>query len=179
MDSAARRARHCVLTFLAGTVTQEHKYSTMHGIGKDSVRLQRPPPSLTPAARALRNDIVSERTRRFVKLHAYDTCAESPCKRDAMRKQVGPRVWEHRQGLILTCTKDTLWAKFNERYANLLGETQYFMRDLGLRHEGCRDCGEGGCAAQDTLRACCCCPGKNFSKKFSLRDMTQDRDISD
>jgi hypothetical protein len=88
----------CVLAFRAGTVTQEHKYSTMYGIGKDSARLQRPPPSLTPGGRAQRKDTVSERTRQVVKLHAYDTCAESPCKRDAMRKQVGPRVWEHRHG---------------------------------------------------------------------------------
>jgi len=117
----------CVLAFRAGTVTQEHKYSTMYGIGKDSARLQRPPPSLTPGGRAQRKDTVSERTRQVVKLHAYDTCAESPCKRDAMRKQVGPRVWEHRQALILTCSKDTLWAKFNETHPNLLGVTQYFM----------------------------------------------------
>jgi hypothetical protein len=79
----------CVFAFRAGTVTQEHKYSTMYGIGKDSARLQRPPPSLTPGGRAQRKDTVSERTRQQVKFHAYDTCAESPCKRDAMRKQVG------------------------------------------------------------------------------------------
>ncbi len=60
----------CVLAFRAGTVTQEHKYSTMYSIGKDSARLQRPPPSLTPAGRAQRNDTVSERTRQLVKLHA-------------------------------------------------------------------------------------------------------------
>ncbi len=76
-----------MLTFRAGTVTQEHKYSTMYGIGKDSARLQRPPPSFTPAGRSQSNDTVSERTRQLVKLHAYDTCAESPCKRDAMRTQ--------------------------------------------------------------------------------------------
>ena len=29
----------CVLAFRAGTVTQEHKYSTMYVIGKDSARL--------------------------------------------------------------------------------------------------------------------------------------------
>jgi hypothetical protein len=29
------------------------------------------------------------RTVQLVKTHAYDTCSESPCKRDAMRKQVG------------------------------------------------------------------------------------------
>ncbi len=117
----------CVLVFRAGTVTQEHKYSTMYGIGKDSARLKRPPPSLTPGGHAQRKDTVSERTRQLVKLHAYDTCAESPSKRDAMNKKVGPRVWEHRQALILTCTKDTLWFKFNETYPNLLGVTQYFM----------------------------------------------------
>jgi len=50
----------CVLAFRAGTVTQEHKYSTMYGIGKDSARLQRPPPSLTPGGRAQRKDTVSE-----------------------------------------------------------------------------------------------------------------------
>jgi hypothetical protein len=44
-----------------------------------------------------------------------------------MHKQVDPRVWEHREDLILTCTKDTLWAKFKETYPNLLGVTQYFM----------------------------------------------------
>ena len=43
-----------------------------------------------------------------------------------MRKQVGARVWEHRQALILTCTKDTLWALFNEKHPNLLAAKQYF-----------------------------------------------------
>jgi hypothetical protein len=102
------------------TVTQDHKYSTMYVIGKDSARLQRPPASLTSTGRAQRNDTVSERTRQLVKLHAYHTCDESPCKRDVMSKQVDPRVWEHRQSLILTCTKDTLWSKFNETYPNLV-----------------------------------------------------------
>jgi hypothetical protein len=43
-----------------------------------------------------------------------------------MRKQVGARVWEHRPALILTCSKDTLWAMFNEKYPNLLAAKQYF-----------------------------------------------------
>jgi hypothetical protein len=50
-----------------------------------------------------REEIVSERTLQLVKTHAYDTCSESPCKRDAMRKQVGARVWEHRPTLLLNC----------------------------------------------------------------------------
>jgi hypothetical protein len=78
----------CVVAFRAGAVTQEHRYSSMYGIGKDSARLQRTPPSLTPAGRAHRKDTVSERTRQLVKLHAYDTCAESPSKCDVMRNVV-------------------------------------------------------------------------------------------
>jgi hypothetical protein len=95
----------CVVMFRAGETTQEHKYSKMFGNAKRSARLQRPPPSLTPSRRALRKDIVSERTLQLVKTHAYDTCSESPCKRDTMRKQVDVRVWEHRPALILTCSK--------------------------------------------------------------------------
>ncbi len=52
----------CVVMFRAGETTQEHKYSTMFGNAKGSVRLQRPPPSLTPSRRAFRKDIVRERT---------------------------------------------------------------------------------------------------------------------
>ncbi len=47
----------CVVMFRVGETTQEHKYSTMFGNTKGSVRLQRPPPSLTPSRRAFRKDI--------------------------------------------------------------------------------------------------------------------------
>jgi hypothetical protein len=43
-----------------------------------------------------------------------------------MRKQVGVRVWEHRPALILTCSKDSLWTMFNEKYPNRLPAKQYF-----------------------------------------------------
>jgi len=33
-----------------------------------------------------------EETRANVKLHAYEVCAESLCKRDMTRKHVGPHV---------------------------------------------------------------------------------------
>ena len=42
-----------------------------------------------------------------------------------MRKHVGSRVWEIKQDLILRCTKETLKAKFNDKYPNLLSSTQY------------------------------------------------------
>ena len=63
---------------------------------------------LSPPPRAPPKTAVSAETRRDVKNHAYRVCAESPCKRDAMRKHVGPRVWEPRQALILPFTKETL-----------------------------------------------------------------------
>jgi hypothetical protein len=109
----------CVVMFRTGETMQEHRYSTMFGNAKGSARLQRPPPSLTPSQRALRKDTVSERTLQLVKTHAYDTCSQSPCKRDTMRKQV---IFKHRQ----SCTKDTLWTLFKEKHPNLLTPKQYF-----------------------------------------------------
>ena len=43
-----------------------------------------------------------------------------------MRKHAGPRVWEHRQALILPFTKETLWAKFNESYPDRIKESKYY-----------------------------------------------------
>ena len=47
-----------MLTLRADIVTQEHKYSRMYVRGKDSVRLRRPRPSLTPAPSKVTVDIM-------------------------------------------------------------------------------------------------------------------------
>jgi hypothetical protein len=115
----------CVLTFSAGDITQEYSYRCMFGKGDGSARLQRPPPTLTPPRRIISKNAVTAKTRQLVKVHAYEVCPESPCKRDEMRKHVGPRVWEIKQALILPCTKEPLKAKFNEKHPNLLSSTQH------------------------------------------------------
>ena len=116
----------CVLTFRAGEVTEEHSYKSMYGKGEGSARLQRLPPTLAPPPRETPSTAVSNETRWKVKLHAHEVCAESPCKRDAMRKHVGPRVWEPRQALILNFPKETLWAKFDQKHPGLLKESKYY-----------------------------------------------------
>jgi hypothetical protein len=92
----------CKIMFKAQGFTQQYDYDCMFGKRQGSARLQRPPPTLSPDARVVRHAAVSAKHRLLVKEHVYEVCSESPCKRDAMRKHVAPRVWEQRQALILT-----------------------------------------------------------------------------
>ncbi len=124
-DDYGEEGPPCVLTFRAGGVSQQHEYKCMFGKGTGSVRLQRPPPTLSPLPRAFNKNLVSADTRSLVKQHAHDVCPESPCKRDVMAKHVGPRVWEKRQALILTCTRESLYTQFNDKHPNLLSSSKY------------------------------------------------------
>jgi hypothetical protein len=89
-DNCGAEGPSCVLTFSAGDITQEYSYRCMFGKGDGSARLQRPPPTLMPPRRIISKNAVTAQTRKLVKVHAYEVCPESPCKRDEMRKHVGP-----------------------------------------------------------------------------------------
>jgi len=102
----------CVVTFRAGASEQEYSYSSMFGKQAGSARLQRIPPTLAPHDIATSSNAVSPKTRVLVRMHAENVCPISPCKRDSMRKHVGPRVWATRQALILMFPIYTLMALF-------------------------------------------------------------------
>jgi hypothetical protein len=124
-SSPAEDGASCVLQFTAGDVSQQHSYLCMYGNGDGNARLQHMPPTLTPSRRVISKNSVSEETRQLVKVHAYEICPESPCKRVEMRKHVGPRLWDIRQALILNFTKETMWSKFNDSHPGLLSATKY------------------------------------------------------
>ena len=84
------------------------------------------PPTLAPPPRVKGKNVIDVVTRALIKSHAVKVCPVSPCKRDAMRKHVGPRLWATRQALILPCTKEVLWAKFNEAHPDRLKESKYY-----------------------------------------------------
>ena len=121
----------CVLTFRAGTAEEEHSYSSMYGKQIGSARLQRIPPSLAPPPRATSRNAVSVETRTLIRKHAEHVCPTSPCKRDAVRHHMGPRVWETRQALILLFPIYTLMGMFFAQHPDLLKRSKY----LEVLHE--------------------------------------------
>mmetsp|Transcript_47642 Transcript_47642/g.125862 ORF Transcript_47642/g.125862 Transcript_47642/m.125862 type:complete len:691 (-) Transcript_47642:17-2089(-) len=113
----------CVITVRGEGAEEDHSYSSMFGNKPGSARLQRPPLSFAPPPRETRKDDkhgLIPRAR--VKAFAYEALQTSPCKRDAMRKQIKPRLWATKQALILLGTKEALFAKFDERYPGYLSE---------------------------------------------------------
>ena len=93
-QNAVKEGPSCVLTFRVGDVAEECAYQSMYGKQAGSAQLQRRPPSLLLPPRALNSLAVSEETRANVKSHAFEVCAESPCKPDMTHMHVGTHVWE-------------------------------------------------------------------------------------
>ena len=116
----------CVITMREGDDSEEHSYTSMFGNQAGSARIQREPPSLAPPPRETRKDKHGLVKRARVKSFAEEICATSPCKRDAMRRHIKPRLWGYRQALILLGTKETLWAKYDERYPNDMSEGSFY-----------------------------------------------------
>ena len=114
----------CVLTFRAGSAEQEHSYTSMYGKQIGSARLQHIPPSLAPPPRTSGNE-VSQKTRALILKHAEEVCPTSPCKRDAVRHHIGPRLWATRQALILPFPIYTLMELFFFKHPDLLKPSKY------------------------------------------------------
>lgn len=115
----------CKLTFTVGDEYQVHTYRWRYGKVEGSARLTRPPALLIPPPRATSSLSINAATRRLVREHAQEVCPLSPCKRDAVRRHVGPHVWATRQALILHFPLHTLCALFMEAHPGLLKESQY------------------------------------------------------
>ena len=115
----------CVLTFRGGNAEEEQTFTSLFGNKEGSARLRLPPPLLAPPPRETRKDDVLATVGPLVLTHAEEVCPTSPCKRDAMRRHVGPRVWETRQALILLFTIYTMFALFDAKHPGLLRLAQY------------------------------------------------------
>lgn len=89
----------CTLFFQSteGSYCQRHTYRFRLGKAVGSARLHRPPPLLSPPSRVAGTFAVTSEIRQLVCDHAKQVCPLSPCKRDAVKRHVGPRVIETRQ----------------------------------------------------------------------------------
>ena len=110
----------CVVTFRSGGGEQQVTYNSMYGKQAGSARLQRPPPTLAPPPRATPSNAISKETRALVDAHAKSICPESPCKRDHVRRHVGPHVWLGRQALIMLMPIYAMHAAFCVAHGKLL-----------------------------------------------------------
>lgn len=93
----------CVLTFRGGNSEEQQTFTSLFGNKEGSEEqgatrrgLRLPPPSLAPPPRETRKDDVLATVGPLVLAHADEVCPTSPCKRDAMRRHVGPRVYGRR-----------------------------------------------------------------------------------
>lgn len=118
----------CILAFpagdgLDGLSAEEKQFDRMFGPGAGSARLRRAVPTLAPPPRAARRDGISADVRNLVREHAEETCPQSPCKRDWVRKHVSKHGWAGRQARILMMPIYMLYASFEAEHPGRLKET--------------------------------------------------------
>ena len=104
-------------------------YEQMDGSagGKSNARLQRPPPSLAPDARAARSDGITTDTIALVRAHVEQRCARSPHQRDAVCRRIATHLKEEAQALILTETRDELFESFQAEHPDVeLARTKFY-----------------------------------------------------
>lgn len=100
-------------------------YSSAYGKEAGSARIQTRLPSLAPPPPSGAGHQVAESTRKLVAEHFESKCSESPHVRDAMKRRIGPHLYEERQALIKTETYDELFADFDQQHPNLIERAKY------------------------------------------------------
>ena len=102
----------------ACTVRLAHGPVDFKSMGKDKGggQVRRQPISLLPPQRETRGDTISPEVVEDIAKYLEARCPTSPCKRDKIRQQLGPRQWEERRKMFRYETWDALWVGFPQEY---------------------------------------------------------------